>query len=86
MVAIAIAIPKVVFLCVGMEIKINNQLKNFVGHTAMTVQQLLDLEIPEKQKGIAVAICNKVVSKTEWDKTTISSGDDILIIKATQGG
>jgi len=68
-----------------MEIKINNQLKSF-SNCSLTVQQLLDLEIPEKQKGIAVAISNKVIPKADWDKITISENDDVLIIKATQGG
>lgn len=69
-----------------MEITINDQIKTFANHSSMTVQQLLDMEIPEKQKGIAVAIKNKVVPKAEWDKTNIAPYDDILIIKATQGG
>jgi sulfur carrier protein len=68
-----------------MEIRVNNQLKSF-SNTSLTVQQLLDLEMPEKQKGIAIAISNKVIPKVEWDKTAISENDDVLIIKATQGG
>lgn len=68
-----------------MEIKINNQLKSF-SNNSLTIQQLLDLEIPEKQKGIAVAIGNKVVPKTDWEKTIIVENDDVLIIRATQGG
>lgn len=69
-----------------MEIKINNQIKKFSGYSSMTVQQLLDMEMSEKQKGIAVAIGNKVVPKTEWDKTPLSQHDEVLIIRATQGG
>jgi sulfur carrier protein len=68
-----------------MEITINDQKKAF-SSTAITVQQLLDMEIPEKQKGIAIAINNKVIPKTEWHKQTISANDNVLIIKATQGG
>jgi sulfur carrier protein len=68
-----------------MEIIINDQKKE-LGLTPVTVQQLLDMEIPEKQKGIAVAINNCVVSKVDWNKKIIQANDNILIIKATQGG
>jgi sulfur carrier protein len=67
-----------------MEIIINDQKKNFTSE--LTVQQLLDLEIPEKQKGIAVAINNSVVPKAQWHLKTIEPNSNILIIKATQGG
>lgn len=69
-----------------MEIKINNQLKKYSSHGTLTVQELLNIEMPGKQKGVAVAISNKVVPKTEWATITISEGDEILIIRATQGG
>jgi sulfur carrier protein len=68
-----------------MEITINDLKKEFI-QSALTVQQLLDIEIPEKQKGIAVAINNMVIPKTEWHLKTINAGDNVLIIKATQGG
>lgn len=69
-----------------MEIKINNQLKTYSNHGTLTVQELLDIEMPEKQKGVAVAISHKVVPKTEWAATVITEGDEVLIIRATQGG
>ncbi len=69
----------------GMEITINNQTK-VLAEQQLTVQQLLNLEIPEKQKGIAIAINNTVIPKTEWNNKIISDKDNILIIKATQGG
>ncbi|PZD78104.1 sulfur carrier protein ThiS [Mesonia sp. K7] len=36
--------------------------------------------------GIAVAINQEVISKNDWNTTRLVSGDDILIIQATQGG
>jgi sulfur carrier protein len=69
-----------------MEITINNQLKQLAEHTSISVQALLNLEIPEKQKGLAVAINNIVVSKTDWENKMIANKDNVLIIKATQGG
>jgi len=68
-----------------MELKINNQLKQFEANE-LSVQDLLDLEFPNKQNGIAFAINNSVIPKTDWATTTLSETDDILIIMATQGG
>jgi sulfur carrier protein len=68
-----------------MELKINNQTKQFATDS-LTVQTLLDLEIPEKQNGIAVAINNTVIPKSNWNSHPIQETDDILIISATQGG
>lgn len=69
-----------------MEIILNNQQKSFSNQSSLTVQQLLDIIMPEKQKGIAVAISNRVVPKNEWNNTAIKQNDDVMIIKATQGG
>ena len=67
-----------------MEIFINSRPKSLPD--SITVQQLLNEEIPDKQKGIAIAINNKVVPKTDWESKTIVDKDNIIIIKATQGG
>jgi sulfur carrier protein len=68
----------------GMEITINNQEKVLTSQS--TVQQLLDMEMPNKQKGIAVAVNNTVIPKTNWATHYLKANDSILIIKATQGG
>jgi len=68
-----------------MDLKINNQTKQFATDS-LTVQALLDLEIPIKQNGIAVAINNTVIPKSIWNLHPIQETDDILIISATQGG
>ena len=68
-----------------MELKINNQKKQFATDS-LTVQALLDLEIPIKQNGIAVAINITVIPKSNWNSHIIQETDDILIITATQGG
>ncbi|MBI3133993.1 MAG: sulfur carrier protein ThiS [Bacteroidetes bacterium] len=68
-----------------MEIVINNQPKSF-DTNGITVQEVLNHEMPGGQKGIAVAINNVVVPKTEWNTTVIHPNDTLLIIKATQGG
>jgi sulfur carrier protein len=68
-----------------MELKINNQTKQFATDS-LTVQALLDLEIPVKQNGIALAINNTVIPKSDWNSHLIKETDEILIISATQGG
>ena len=67
-----------------MEIILNNQIKIFPEQC--TVQQLLDEVIPEKQKGIAVALNNSVIPKINWQNQFLKQDDEVLIIKATQGG
>lgn len=68
-----------------MEIHVNNQLKTFPTPD-ITVQELLQQEIPGRQQGIAVAINNKVITKTQWENTRICDQDRVVIIRATQGG
>ena len=69
-----------------MEININNKPKLIDLRGSVTVQHLLDLEIPDRQKGIAVAVNNTIVPRTEWSLHPIVANDNILIIHATQGG
>lgn len=68
-----------------MELKINNQTKYFIA-TELTIQALLDIEIPKNQKGIAVAVNNNVIPKSDWESCTLNTTDHVLIISATQGG
>lgn len=68
-----------------MELKINQQTKQFNAES-LSVQSLLDLEIPNKQNGIAVAINNTIVPKINWNQHLLHETDEILIISATQGG
>jgi sulfur carrier protein len=68
-----------------MELKINQQIKKFNAES-LSVQSLLDLEIPNKQNGIAVAINNTVVPRINWNQYLVQETDEILIISATQGG
>lgn len=68
----------------GMEIKLNNQIKTFPDR--FTVQNLVDEIIAEKQKGIAVAVNSCVIPKSNWEEHFLNSKDEVLIIKATQGG
>lgn len=51
-----------------------------------TVETLLDaLDIPS-QKGVALAVDDRVIPRSQWGNTQISDGESIEIIRATQGG
>lgn len=53
--------------------------------TGMTIQGLLEQQsLPEQ--GCAVALNNQVVPKSNWSKTTITSGDSLSIFHAIAGG
>jgi sulfur carrier protein len=67
-----------------MEITYNNQTTQV--QDGISVSEFVSLQMGEKQKGIAVAINEAIVPKTEWATTCLKINDNILIIKATQGG
>lgn len=65
-----------------MKIKINNK---EVETSAKTVAELAaEQNLPEK--GVAIAIINDMVPRTEWNNREIKEGDDIVILKAFCGG
>ncbi|MBQ6766387.1 MAG: sulfur carrier protein ThiS [Paludibacteraceae bacterium] len=43
-----------------------------------------ELNLPEK--GIAVAVDNAMVPRTEWENTALTANDNVVIIKAACGG
>ena len=66
-----------------MTIKINNQPKE-ISENSSVANLLQQLDQPEN--GIAVAINQQIITKTDWTTKVINNGDNILIIQATQGG
>lgn len=65
-----------------MKVKINNK---EVETSAKTVAELAaEQNLPEK--GVAIAISNDMVPRTEWNNREIKEGDDIVILKAFCGG
>lgn len=66
-----------------MDIRLNN--KSIQIDESISVQQLID-EQNISSKGIAVAINNSVIAKSNWSDTEIKENDNIIIITATQGG
>ena len=65
-----------------MKIKINNK---EVETAAKTVAELAaEQKLPEK--GVAIAISNNMVPRTEWNNRLRNEGDDIVSLKAFCGG
>ncbi len=68
-----------------MQIQINGTTKNFQ-EESFSVMMLLHSENIMKTEGIAVAVNNEVVPKTEWQNFKLINDDKVLIIRAAQGG
>ncbi|CAM1342091.1 sulfur carrier protein ThiS [Tenacibaculum amylolyticum] len=64
-------------------IKVNDTTKTFSKET--NINQLLD-ELKIQSNGIAIAINNDIVKKTDWESFKLSNNDNVLIIRSTQGG
>lgn len=57
-----------------------------ISRATLTVASLLDeLEVAVR-KGIAVAVNAKVVPRSRWEVHALVDGDEVEIIRATQGG
>jgi len=54
--------------------------------TATTLQEVLSSLKIKNFEGVAVALNDEVVSKTELEKVVVKENDKILVIRALQGG
>ncbi|HAO06139.1 MAG TPA: thiamine biosynthesis protein ThiS [Chryseobacterium sp.] len=68
-----------------MELTINHTTKKFE-KLPENLETLLAMELPEKKKGIAVALNNRIIPQSFWAETFLRDKDSVLIITATQGG
>jgi sulfur carrier protein len=69
----------------GMKLTINHTTRKFEV-LPENLEALIAMELPEKKKGIAVALNNRIVPQSFWAETFLNDKDSILIITATQGG
>ncbi|RLJ73718.1 sulfur carrier protein ThiS [Pedobacter alluvionis] len=67
-----------------MEVTINNQ--NYQLNEACSIEQMLATVISTETNGLAIAVNQTIISKSDWDRHVLNPGDQIIIIKATQGG
>lgn len=64
-------------------IKVNNTIHQLEYNCSLeTLLSGLNIEI----SGIAVAVNQHIISKSDWKNTALNNNDEVLIIKATQGG
>lgn len=66
-----------------MKIIFNGNTEDF---SASTLAELLESKGLADKTGIAVALDNTVVPRTEWNKTRLEEGAKILLIGASYGG
>lgn len=62
-----------------------------VNNTAYELEEQSSLQdviqhLSINEDGIAVAINQSIITKTDWQITRLSNNDNVLIIQATQGG
>ena len=58
-------------------VNVNNQNHSF--------KELLE-QLNIQPLGIAIAINNEIISKPQWEHTLLEEGNNVLVIRATQGG
>lgn len=67
-----------------MEVTVNQQ-----SHTlseTCSVEELILNVLNRQSKGLAVAVNQMIVPKSNWENQRLNSGDQIVVITATQGG
>lgn len=67
-----------------MEVTINNQ--NHHLNEACSIEQMLAAVISTGTDGLAIAVNQTIISKSAWPRHVLHPGDQVILIKATQGG
>lgn len=65
-----------------MNITINSKATNTQSENL--AQLAAELDLP--QKGVAVAVNNRMIPRTDWEATALAENDNVVIIKAACGG
>jgi sulfur carrier protein len=60
--------------------------KEFALGQTKSVADVLKTNSLEAGKGVAIALNNKIIPRTEWESCTVKSNDRLIMIRATQGG
>lgn len=68
-----------------MKLHINGEARQFDPDT-LTLDELLEHLDIEQRRGVAVAVNNAVVPRSQWDDHRLEDDDAVEIIRATQGG
>lgn len=66
-----------------MKVQVNNKEVELI--SASTISELTQqLELPAQ--GVAIAVNNQLIPRTQWDEHTLHENDHLVIIKAACGG
>lgn len=65
-----------------MKVLVNNKETELNGSTVADLVR--ELALPEK--GVAIALQNRIVPRTQWEQESLQEGDSLVIIKAACGG
>ena len=68
-----------------MNLQLNGEPKT-LDADSLTVAGLLEYLEIEQRRGVAIAVNNSVVPKSQWDEHSLQEGDAVEVIRATQGG
>lgn len=66
-----------------MKVQVNNKEVEMSPDSTLT-QLTAQLELPVQ--GIAIAVNNKMIPRTEWERFSLHENDNLVIIKAACGG
>jgi sulfur carrier protein len=67
-----------------MTILVNNQTIEYP--ESLTIAALLEDQLVQHLKGLAIAVNDVVIPKSDWAKIVFQQNDSITIIRASQGG
>lgn len=68
-----------------MQIKVNGKIKQYPENTTV-LEILKEFEIDEKTEGVAVAVDEELILRSNWKTFVLSDGQSIEIVWARQGG
>lgn len=68
-----------------MKVFINNQPTKFT-QTTLSLQDVLENLSISQPQGIAIAVNNLIINKSNWQNTKLKEEDKVTVIRATQGG
>ena len=66
-----------------MKIKVNDQ--QIILDGPCNLEQLLK-QLQQLEKGLALAVNRKIISRSNWADFQLDSGDNVTLIRATAGG
>jgi len=67
-----------------MTIRVNGEPRSV--DRALRIAELVRSMVADDPEGVAVAVNREIVTRSRWHEREVRDGDDIEIVRATQGG